>query len=849
MKKSNLLFVLALWILSINTTTAQQILFKNQPKDSVVRSNPQMAGYDCVPGEIIVKFKDNVQIKSTGAKLKSASVVTDALQTKYNVQKTEAIFPGETRLKSVQMLTTPNGQQFIRPSLHNIYKLLIADPKQVMNAISDFKADTANVIYAEPNYIVSICNDKPVGPILTNDDILKMQSAMTPLKNGSDPIVNDPLYDQQWYIPEVKADLVWPQTKGDTTMIIAILDTGVDWLHPDLKNKIWNNPSPSTNTWPDGILNDIHGWDFVNKDNNPTDDNSHGTHVAGIAAAETNNGIGIAGVCPNAKIMPVKVFQSSGKGDVATISKGINYAASHGATVINMSFGSYTRSLAMEDALSNAYASTTLVAAAGNDNFPIGPKKAAKCNEKNDGATFYPAALSYVIGVESPDACFSNYDQDGPTFSEFVDLLNYEMKAPGTNILSTVPNGGYRVYQGTSMAAPIISGLVALYRKIKPSSSQELLYGDFINSIGTYVDIQKAISSIPVPKLGIVSYEIKDTLDGDRDGRPDVGETIEFKVKVRNTWGQANDVKVGIAFKEFEDPTTATILNSEATIGSISEYATRFNTVSLKIKLASDIADGRVIGFDLKTWYGDHQGETSQPITINIENGIELRGIISSDMTLYPNKQYIVTDNLVIAAGTTLTIKPGTTLKLSENKVMVIDGTVIALGKPDSTIVFTKRDLYNSWGSMSVTISGFIDMNYCYLSYGGGGGTVFGTAPNYGTRKFCSIKNSYFNNNLGGISGWNSLYINKCVISNTFSYNALFNSMSLGDSILNTNIINNFSSCYRGGAFKLYYVPYLLNNSLFSNYNDSQEINYSTVFNTWAIIKFVTIQSQHCIEQ
>jgi subtilisin family serine protease len=831
--KTTLLLVIMFGLLTVLPARAQQVLFKNLPKDSVVRSSSRMV-YEYVPGEMIVKFKDNAQVKSTGAKLKSASAVTDALQAKYNVQKTEPLFPGENRLKSAQMLTAPNGKQFLQPSLHNIFKLKIADEKQLMNAISDFKADTANMVYAEPNYIISICNDKPVGPILTEADVKMMQSSKAPTETQA--VVDDPMYDQQWYIPAVKADLVWPQTKGDTTQIIAILDTGVDWLHPDLKNKIWKNPNPSTNSYPDGIVNDIRGWDFINNDNDPMDDNSHGTHVAGIAAAETNNGIGIAGVCPLAKIMPVKVFQSTGKGDVATIAKGIKYAASHGATVINMSFGSYARSLAMEDALSNAYATCVLVASAGNDNLPIGPGAAVNCSEKNLGAPSYPAALSYVLGVQSPEACFSNYDQDGPTFSAYSDLLNYEMKAPGTNVLSTVPNGGYRVYQGTSMAAPIVAGLVALYKKQKPTDSQELLYGNLINSIGTYIDIQKALSIVPTPQLAVVTYSIADTLDGDRDGRPDVGETIELKVSVRNTWGQANDVKVGIAFKEFEDTTTASILTSEAVVGSISPYATRFNVTPLKLKLANNIADGRDINFVLKTWYGDHQGETSQTITINIENGVELKGIISSNMTLYPNKQYIVTDNLAIAEGATLTIKPGTILKLSENKSMVVAGNVIAIGKPDSLIVFTKRNSFNSWGGLHLGTSGFIRMNYCNLDYGGGLMGILFTSD-YGNNRCSSFNNIYFNYNFGGIYCQNSLSISKCVFTNNMFGVYVQNN----DSITYSNLIGNSSKINNlpTGLSSSDKNPFIKNNCIFNNFSAEKELNYWSGVMGFSIIKLL----------
>jgi len=697
MKKSTLLFFLVMWSLSFNTVTAQQILFKNQAKDAVVQNNPRTAGSEFVPGELIVKFKDNLTVKSTGAKFKSASVSTDALQTKYNVQKAEALFPGEVRLKSAQMLTAPNGQQFLRPSLHNIYKLKIADEKQLMNAISDFKADTANVVYAEPNYIISICNDKPIGPILTETDVKRMQSAKAPSETQA--VVDDPMYSQQWYIPAVKADLVWPQTKGDTTQIIAILDTGVDWLHPDLKNKIWKNPKPSTSSYPDGILNDIRGWDYINNDNDPIDDNSHGTHVAGIAAAETNNGIGIAGICPNAKIMPIKVFQSSGRGDAATIAKGIKYAASHGATVINMSFGSYVDSKTMDDALANAYATCVLVAAAGNDGSPIGPPV----------APFYPAALSFVLGVQSPEASFSNYDQDGPIFSGYSDLLNYEMKAPGTNILSTVPNGGYRIYQGTSMAAPIISGIVALYKKQKPTDSQELLYGNLINSIGTNVDIQKALSIVPVPQLAIVSYEIVDTLDGDRDGHADAGETIEFNVKIRNSWGPADSVYVGIRFKEFEDVTTANIEKGSAFIGSIGPYSTLTNSKNLlRIKIQPSVVHNRDINFVLQTWKGYKKEFVSeQDITIRVENGSELKGVLEDTLRLSSGKFWLVSNSFKIGPTGVLIINPGTEIKVERQ--ISNNGQIFMEGIKDKRITFNGP--YGiSGGFLSAKYTDFIDL-------------------------------------------------------------------------------------------------------------------------------------------
>jgi len=794
-----------------------------------------------VPNEILVKFNDAVPVAS-GARVKAAGVSSvDQVLKSHGITSLEKLFPSALKQQNTRMMKSPQGKDITIPALDKIYRVSVPPAQltdsmrtNIFQLIDELKA-LPEVEYAEPNYIYSIDGMQPVGPILTAEDVKNIQTDK-PNNSKASYLPNDPLFGQQWYIPAVEADMVWEQSKGDSTQIIAILDTGVDWNHPDLKNKIWINPNPETKMSTNGILNDIRGWDFINNDKDPMDDNSHGTHVAGIAAAETNNGIGIAGICPKARIMPIKVFQSSGKGDVATIAKGINYAASHGATVINMSFGSYAKSLTMENALSSAYATCILVAAAGNDNLPIAGK-ATQCGETNLGAPSYPAALSYVLGVQAPEACFSNYDQDGPIFSSYTDLLNYEMKAPGTNILSTVPNGNYRVFQGTSMAAPIVAGVAALYRSMRPAESQEMLFGNLINSISTYVDIQKALSIVPTPQLAVVSYELTDTLDGDKDGRPDVGETIELKVKVRNTWGKADNVKVGIEFKEFEDQTTATILTSETPVGSVSAYATGFNVIPLKLILSKDIADGRDVNFVLKTWYGDHQGETSQPITINIENGIELKGIINSDMTLYPDKQYIVTENIAIPTGVTLTIKPGTTLKFGEGKSMIIAGKVYAIGKRDSIIKFTKRELQIGWKGLSYENNSNSIFKFITMEFGGYGD--WGTTSISISNENVLFSDCLFTNNSGIAPNF---YNSNITFSNFYMNNYDCGGIS-GYRFTQNNVIDNFnkySNLKEGGAIQAVFSNNIGKGSnIFSNTNlyTNTEVNLSTIDDVFSVFK------------
>ena len=789
-----------------------------------------------VAGEVLVRFKDEVQVAllKQGGVVQTGITSVDQIFQKYKVNTSEHLFPNETRRTNKVMLRSGNGQEFERPNLHNIYKLKVGEVSRMFEAIEDLQKDP-NVLFAEPNYILSITNAQPVSAVISS-----------PPATATNP--NDPLYSQQWYIPAIHADEVWDSIQGkDSTQVICILDTGVDWMHPDLQNKIWTNtdeiPGNGIDDDGNGKIDDVRGWDFINNDNNPQDDNSHGTHCSGIAAAQANNGIGISGVSPGARIMPIKVFQSSGTGDVATISQGITYAANNGATVLSMSFGSYVESLTMKSALANAYATTVLVAAGGNEGLCIGP---GPCADLRDGAPLYPGAYSFVLGVEATKqtvdncgirACFSNYDQDGPVFSAYYDLLNYELKAPGEGILSCVPGGNYRVYSGTSMATPLVAGAVAIYRALRPAESTEMLFGNLINTMGDHLDLEAALNIVPTPVLNIVTYEITDTLNGDRDGRVDAGETIEFRVMVRNTWGLTDSVKVGIAFHEFEDTTTATILTREAMVGSISAYATLYNAVPLKVHFAPGLADGRSIVFDLTTWYDNHQGEDTRQMVISVENGVELSGVISSDLTLYPAQQYIVTDNIVIPQGVALTIKPGTTLKFAEGKSMMVAGTVNALGTKDSLITFTKRNLGGKWKSLETTYSASFQAAYSVFEEAG--------YPSQYLFKFdgnVNIKNSCFINNIGG--GMILLTYHATIEKSCF-YNNRSGSIqcySEEDTLYNNNIILNSNA--QGAIFTGGILLNLQRNNIFSHWNTdlNREIN---IFSWTSGFSIVTLDSNY----
>ena len=710
---------------AVQQVYGQSPLFRdNAPKDPV-KLDANMTKADFVPGVILVKFKDGTSVvpgDSQGLK-KTGLPSVDAIFREYSVTSVAQVFKGAEPLAQKQVLKSFNGYTFERPSLNNIYQLTVKDPLKQFDAIQALKSDP-NVVYAEPDYIYSIVDDRPESGVITPQGIqqyLNEHEAGGPHypKSPSAITPNDPLYSQQWAIPAVHADAVWDTTTGDSSQIIAFLDTGVDWHHPDLADNIWTNTAEADGVTGldddnDGYVDDVHGWDFINNDNDPSDDNSHGTHVAGIACAVGNNGIGIAGVDWHAKIMPIKVFQSSGRGDVATITQGIYYAVKKGATVINMSFGSYAESLTMENALEYAYAQCVLVAAAGNDGICIGPGSSCQ--------PFYPAALSYVLGVQATGvtgdlAGFSNFDQDGPVYSKYPNLLNYEMRAPGDGLISTIPGGNYRVYSGTSMATPVVSGAVALYQQLYPGLSQEQMWGNLINTTSGNMNIFAALSVHPNPQLWFVSNTIVDTLAGDNNnGMVDAGETVQLWFAVRNTWGQSDSVFVGLRLGEFEDTSVAHVMNLVAFVGRISPYAQRTDELDpFDIKISPSVTHDRDIVFDAMLWYAGSADTVHQRLVLTANHGQYLAGVMDSAMTLTADRLWIVYSSFRIGSAGYLYINPGTIVKNSAG--IVNNGQLISQGTKDSMVVIQGPGGFNGTGVFTFNYTTLEGQN-CSIVFG-----------------------------------------------------------------------------------------------------------------------------------
>jgi len=648
------------------------------------------------PGELIVKLKDNVDAGVTylgnGKAMSSFNIgellgIEDKIESSsvmFHQRSIESSIVNKEKMKAVyaaKAAANPNNGYVPEEPLtmKNIFVLKTLNEQENIQMLIEQIKNNPNIEYAEPNYIYSI-DDFEVGETIfdeTDDETDGETEDQEGSNETSDATidVDDPLYFLQTNITSTNIDDVWDQyTTGDGSQIIAIIDTGVDYNHPDLEANIWINTEELNGVegYDDdgnGYVDDIRGWDFINIDNAPLDDNMHGTHVAGIAGAVGNNGIGIAGAAWNVKLMPIKVFQSTGQGNITTIAAGEEYAYMNGATILNMSFGSQLQSLTQRAVLETAYSTSILVAASGNSETEIGGPCPPRCS------AFFPAAYSFVLGVKDSYGGYDNFDESGPFMSNYADseLYNYEINAPGTQIMSTIPNGGYAALTGTSMASPLVAGALALYKNEKPDDSNELIFGNIINtsdltppSWSEPVDILDAISVTPAPGLVVLAAVAVDSISfGNGNGVFEPSETFEISALVRSFWGDSEDVRVGIEFAPFEDTSKATIDVGEIQLGSISSYATLLGIDRFVITIADNISNNVDIKFNLRAWSGPNQEYMSDPVEyiVNVKNTNLLTGhYINQTLVLEENKHYLATDVLVLE-DTKVIIEPGVLLE------------------------------------------------------------------------------------------------------------------------------------------------------------------------------------------
>ena len=691
--------------------TAQMVSNNN---DDEVNKVDQHSTKAYRPGEVIVKFKETSRVKMrNNAKGKFATAGVSQVDQVFNllgVTEANQLMPLTGKQVSRRKMRSYSGDEVKDRDMSGLFSLRMSATAAttVEEAVAELKK-LDEVEYAEPNYLVFAMAD------------------------NSAVYTAEPLYSQQWGPAAINLPQLWdmPLLEGAKRPIIAILDTGIDIEHPDLAANIWTNAAEASGAEGEdddnnGFADDVHGWDFINQTAKIADYNGHGTHCAGIAAAVGNNGIGIAGANPDAYIMPITIMQSDGTGDIATIIQGIDYATANGAEFLSMSFGGYAYSIAEEQALAKAYSKTTLVAAAGNDGLCIYPAHL--------GATCFPAGFTFVLGVEAAHdsgiAGFSNYDCDGPIYSAFNEeqLYNYELRAPGVNIYSTYPKGRYKAMNGTSMACPLAAGAISRLMQSKSYEYQvinrEILFGDLIHGANQQTGIMDVLAAYNikdedrVPTLWLVSTELNDEAEGDGDLRPDAGEIIDLWPTIRNDWGNATNIKCHLEMgDELEDASLIEIITNDVDFGkNLSGYGKAKSDNPIRFKVAYNCPDNRHIKLKLVITCDNVTEPMVQDFVIVVENGIELGGVINEDLTLYPNKHYIVTKSISVPEGKTLTILPGTRLEFYQDKYIQTDGgKVIANGKPDSLIIFSNHQNAERWRGVKYVSSLNDTLSFCKL--------------------------------------------------------------------------------------------------------------------------------------
>lgn len=399
------------------------------------------------------------------------------------------------------------------------YKVKLAEYTSAETAVA-FLAQQKNVQFAQLDYKLKIEN-------LPNDPSLNNQWGLNNTGQAGGTANDD-----------IRAVEAWNTNTGSGKMVVAVIDSGIDYNHPDLAGNLWKNPKETNKNGKDddrnGYTDDVYGWNFVNNSANVMDDNGHGTHVAGIIGAVGDNGIGVTGVNWDIQIMTLKFLDKDGSGYMSNAVKAVNYAVANGAKVINNSYAGGGSDPAMQSAINAARAKGVIyVAAAGND------------GSNNDADPVYPANYSgdNVVTVAASDrndklASFSNYGKN-----------TVEIAAPGQSIYSTLPGNKYGYYSGTSMAAPFVTGAMALVWDANPTWT----YKQVIDAVLKTADVEPGLTGkVATGRLDVaaaINYNGKPTT-------PPTAKSLQVTSATFNTGTTLNRVR--ITFNQPINPTTFT---------------------------------------------------------------------------------------------------------------------------------------------------------------------------------------------------------------------------------------------------------------------------------------------------
>lgn len=506
--------------------------------------------------------------KSTFPLQRNAPVVQDVIVVKRHTHFSKAD-PGLwqqklSKIRSVNVKPLFQKQAYRFPKLQDVYLIKLPAGSHVFEAANTMLEDPA-VVWAEPLYIY---------------------------KTGYES--NDPGRTVQWYMDKIQTYDAWELLLDnnevaleDTNVLIAVIDTGVDTDHPDLKDNVWKNPGeiPNNNIDDDnnGYIDDIVGWDFGNSDNDPKpnsttlhDEKWHGTWVAGVASAVTDNRLGISAPAYNAKIMAVKTsLDTDTDQGIAYWPIGVVYAVENGADIINCSFsGPYPSNLGQ-----------LVVDIAMNQGSLV---VAAAANEGND-SLHYPASYRRVLSVAATDE--ADLKADFSTYNVMVDIA-----APGVSMHTTGKDKRYDDVQGTSFSAPLVASAAALVKAVHPEYTFEQLReqvrvsADYIDDINPLYENQLGRGRLNVyqaiamqtPSVRIADFYIEDDVSGNGDGIPDENEAFDIVLKLKNFLEPASNVVLTLSTTH-PDVVIEKATSSVGSIGTLDSLTNESDPFTLRI--------------------------------------------------------------------------------------------------------------------------------------------------------------------------------------------------------------------------------------------------------------------------
>jgi parallel beta-helix repeat protein len=790
-----ILITIGFCFLSISPASGEKIMLSEEKDyDDYQKISEKNFYLNYVNGEIIVKFKNNLDIKDDHLGTSISSI--NQLNNKYEVDSIEQF-----------------EFSYSKPTLSNVYKLKTSYDADVYKIIEDYNLDP-NVEYAEPNYLYRPCK-----------------------------LPNDPLFNQQWALHQendcdVDAPEAWDINTGSPEVVIAVIDTGIDYNHEDIKNNLWydsqGNPGydfVDIDTEYYSIYGLVSEEDYVDRDGDPMDLFGHGTHCAGIIGAIGNNNLGVSGVCWNCKIMALRNGFLIEDGATAVMevddsAEAIIYAVDNGADIISMSWSSPFSSNLINDALDYAYENNVaLIAAASNEG-------------SND--EFYPAANKKVIAVGATDendkkASFSNYGDWVDIYAPGVNILS--LRAKGTDMYNSggkhVVGGSYYLASGTSMACPYVAGIAGLFLSMYQNCPHpaHVVKSIISNAYDEMPENNRYINNKRINTYKVLTNKVfTSVLDG-IVGWEDTKEPIEIK---GTAWGEGFQ-KYELRYGKGDEPyswTNIKISSEPETDFSYTLDTTNLDEGLYTIRLTTTFNHGTY--YDEFNIYINNEADGTYPANIYVSNCY---------------------DQSTPGFGTTRfnTIQKGINKAKNGDIVYVHDG--IYQEKIDCLLKSIKligqnRDWTIIEGSINISFTQNVVIEGFTIRYGSWTLVGYPASLMLFTCSKCTVKNNKIISFFNGISLWaasdnvvkNNICIGKlnpCIDINQFSKNNKIHDNQVLSSEMGFLLIGNNNEISKNiisdNYYGIYVDSHLSVNSVDNNIHNNQFINNIIGMYCWEV--------------